>query len=150
MAMNSKIYKRPPGKVEMTDDIVSGVWLARKLEAWCETEPSVLMWEIGFIEPQTKMMLDNNGKQADVNFDDWQIEFQFVRTYGISQNGIFEKAAIIDGNIKSSLEMINGKTQPAYLLKLFSRSIRNEKLYVSAIELWNYLTNLGVQKGGGT
>ncbi|MEK7072162.1 MAG: hypothetical protein AAB969_01175 [Patescibacteria group bacterium] len=144
--MNSKISKKPFVKVEITDDNMSGKMLSLKLEAFCETEPSVLLWEMSFIAAPVRQYRDINGQELETSGSDWVIDFHIIRSNTILENGLFDGVAIIAGRIKNSLEMINGQSQPVYLLSLQSRSIRGEKTFTSAIDLWKTLTNLGIRK----
>lgn len=155
--MNSKIYKRPPEAVEITDPKISGIMLSRKLESWCEAEPLVLMWEINhsmgaarqFLAADQQGLAFNNNNVQEMS-GHWTIEFQFVRANARQENGSFDGAIIIAGYIKNSLEVTNdggkARSQEAYQLSLNSRNIRAEKTFLSAVDLWQTLTGLGAKK----
>ena len=145
--MNSKIFKKPPLKVEITDGKISGKMLSLKLESWCEAEPLVLLWEIDYLESPTKLYADINGKELEIAAGNhWVIEFHIIRANIIGSNGLFDGVAIIAGRIKNSLEIIDGQSQNVYLLSLQSRTFKGEKTFSLASELWKTLTNLGLKK----
>jgi len=144
--MNSKIFKKPFIKVEITTATISGSMLARKLESWCEAEPSVLMWEISHDEAPIRQYTALDDFEAknlrETQGGNWRIEFQLTRANSTA-NGLFNGVAIIAGTIKTTLEIVNDRSQEAYFLVLNSRSIHGEKVFTSAAELWQTLTNLG-------
>ncbi|MFA6594460.1 MAG: hypothetical protein WCT16_04375 [Candidatus Buchananbacteria bacterium] len=148
--MNSKIFKKPYIKVEISDSTVSGSMLFRKLESWCEAEPSVLMWETTYEEApirQYDIVIGNGaGTRMDTAGGNWKIEFQFIRANAGVEKGVFDGAIIIAGFIKNTLEVISGKSQPAYLLSFNSRSIKAERTFLSVADLWKTLTGLGLKK----
>ncbi|MFA6228372.1 MAG: hypothetical protein WC668_04285 [Patescibacteria group bacterium] len=148
--MNSKIFKKPYIKVEITDTAVSGSMLFRKLGSWCEAESSVLMWETTYEEAPLQQYFattgSNAGKKTDTAGGNWRIEFQFVRVNTGAERGFFDGAIIIAGFIKNTLEATNDESQPAYLLSINSRSLKGEQTFLSAPDLWKTLTNLGVKK----
>ncbi|MFA5125121.1 MAG: hypothetical protein WC473_04880 [Patescibacteria group bacterium] len=148
--MNSKISKRAFTKVEVTNNTVSGSMLFRKFEAWCEAEPSVLMWEVTYEEAPVRQFIattgNNVGKEAETAGGNWKIEFQFVRANKGIEGGFFGDTAIIAGFIRNTLEVVDGRSQPAYSLSINSRSLRGEQIFLSAADLWRILTELGVKR----
>lgn len=142
--MNSKIYKAPCKDVKIDSPKPSGNMLHRKLESWCESEQSVLMWEVCYYEGPTRaFVFDGVEKESSGS---WTIEFQFVRSNGTMEGRLFNGVSIISGSIKLSFDMINDQSTEVYLLRLNSRTHRGEESYHSAIDLWNKLTSLGQNK----
>ena len=147
--MNSKIFKAPITKVEIDDKNISGPMLFRKLEVWCSTEPLILLWETSFFASAMRDYINNFGQGKKIEIKegiDWEINFHIIRASIINPDGLFDGVAIIAGTIKNSLEMVDGRSQSIYLLSLNSRSLKGEKTFISAIDLWKTLVSLGLKK----
>ncbi|MDO8669362.1 MAG: hypothetical protein Q7K65_03650 [Candidatus Buchananbacteria bacterium] len=144
--MNSKIFKRPYSKVEITDHSISGNMLFRKIESWLEAEPSVLIWETSYYEPPAMQGFDSQKREIAVPRYGWTIEFQFDRANAAAKDGYYDGVAIIAGTITHSLEIAGEKSREAYKLSCSSRNFRGEATFTSAVELWKTFTNLGLRK----
>ncbi len=144
--MNSKIRKnkRAINNVTLVEDKASGSFLAQKLEAWCEAEPSVLMWEVSFIQGSVKQFINNSGRETDIP-GNWSIEFNIVRANATSSTkGFFNGAFVLGGRIKKTFEIVGGANQEAYLLSLDSESFRGEQPFLTSRILWDRLISLGM------
>jgi len=142
--MKSKIFKdRRAPTVEISQDQISGMMLFRKLEAWCEANPLVLMWEVEHNEGLVKNFIDEEGKEQEYPWRNWRINFQIVRAQKTDNKRIFNGAIILAGHIEDSMKIVDGESREAYLLSLESRSVKGKQAYISATSLWKEITTLG-------
>lgn len=144
--MYSKISKNrgPIPTVDSLGDQISGNMLQLKLEAWCNAEPSVLMWEINFEEMKPRPAL--SGKKEDDIDQGWRIEFNIVRGSIVGPDKLWDGVSILAGFIKNTFEMTDRGSKEAYHLSLASRNFNGTKTYLSSQDLWQEITTLGLKR----
>jgi hypothetical protein len=147
--MNSRVDKITDSSTKFNlSGWVTGRVLHQKLEMWCSVEKAILMHEITFSQMAEKIFLpiSSEDPKAKEALGGWIIEFNIVKASSVAPDNLYDGVCVLSGLIKDSVELINGKSQKAYFIKITSRNFAPyENVFIDAFDIYQVLSMAGIR-----